>query len=163
MTSGRAKLWRCGQAACAYLLTILWTASGLAKLIALPAFRAILQDHGVLCERAISLAWAVPMVEVLLGAATFVAFRTQRGQPLRRIVVTASVVLLAAFCAYVSRVREDVFQTVGCGCQGAFGLTDITGSPSRAAVITVNLVLMVLALGMWPFGPTTVRADGVRS
>jgi hypothetical protein len=152
MKSVRVKLLRILPTAAAYVLTVLWLASGLAKLIALDTFKVVLLNHGVLSDRAIDLAWIVPGIETALGLAIIVA-HAGRGLPaLRRVCAAVSVVLLVVFCFYIARVPEEIFRTVGCGCQGAFGLTDLTGSPSRAAAIGVNGVFVLMSIALW-FSP----------
>lgn len=152
MTRVSARPIRFLPTAAAYALTVLWLASGLAKLFVLDTFRAVLDNHGVLSDRAIRLAWVVPALETALGLAIIVA-RAGRGFPrIQKACAVVSGALLVGFCIYIAHVPEDIFRTVGCGCQGAVGLTDLTGSPSRGAAIGINVLFMILSVALW-FSP----------
>ncbi len=118
-----------------------------AKLFALPDFRAILHDHGVLGEGMVAWAWDhLPVAEVTLGTVLLASRIDGAGRLIRQLAAGASAALLLLFCIYIALVPEATFQTVGCGCQGGFALTDLVGSPSRAAAIAINLVLVGMSL-----------------
>src|SRR4051812_21374233 len=108
----RASVSRFLPTGAAYVLTILWLASGLAKLIALDTFKTVLEDHGVLSDRAIALAWIVPAVEAALGLGIIVALAGRGFPRVRGACAVISAGLLAVFCFYISRVPEQVFQNV---------------------------------------------------
>jgi hypothetical protein len=145
MTGPDGKLLRAASGAARYALTVLWLASGLAKLVGLANFRSVLELHGVLSGRAISLAWAVPVSEVVLGVVIFAAGTKPRVGVWRKAGAAGSAALLVLFCIYISRVPEATFRSVGCDCHGALGLTDIIGYPSRAGAIGFNLLMIGLS------------------
>jgi hypothetical protein len=134
------------------VLTVVWVGAGGAKLLAVPTFQGVLEAHGVLSDAAIAWAWVVPAVEVVLGALIFVVGAKAAYPRLRRVAAVGSAALLAAFCVYIAQVPEDVFKSVGCGCEGALGLTDFTGSPSRAVAIGVDVVLGLGSVAVWRAG-----------
>jgi hypothetical protein len=146
MTGRGGKLLRVAGVAARYVLTVLWIASGAAKLVGLSNFRAVLDLHGVLSDRAISWAWIVPALEVVLGGMIFVAGAKPRFVRWRRAAAAGSAALLVLFCVYIACVPEETFKTVGCGCHGALGLTDIIGYPSRAAAIGFNVAMIGVSL-----------------
>jgi hypothetical protein len=149
MIPPRLKAFAIAQATGRHVLTILWVASGAAKLFALKTFETILSNHGVLSDRAIDLAWIVPVIELTLGILVF-GSRGPRLAHVRRAAAVASTVLLIIFCIYIAQVPADIFRTVGCGCQGAFGLTDLVGSPSRAGAVAINSVFIAASVLLWP-------------
>jgi hypothetical protein len=134
------------------VLTVVWVGAGGAKLLAVPTFQGVLDAHGVLSDAAIERAWVVPVVEVLLGGLIFVVGAKAAYPRLRRVAAVGSAALLAVFCVYIAQVPEAVFKAVGCGCEGALGLTDFTGSPSRAVAIGIDAVLGLGSVAVWRAG-----------
>src|SRR3954463_8474601 len=112
MSEETHKLVRIVRGVSRYVLTVLWIASGVAKLVGLSNFEDVLFTHGVLSMRAISLAWIVPVVEIVLGAAIFISGGKAGLVTVRRLAGAASAMLLAAFCIYISRVPAEIFKTV---------------------------------------------------
>jgi hypothetical protein len=131
------------------LIAIVWLAAGGTKLLALPTFQDVLSNHGVLSDRLIRLAWVLPALEVLLGLIVLACgTRKLAGRPaLRRTVAAASAGLLLLLSGYILMVPEEVFRTVGCGCQVA-GL-DILESPSRAVSVAINMGLIAAHWGQF--------------
>jgi hypothetical protein len=154
----RAKLWANVHRAISLVLTVVWVGAGATKLAGLEAFRGVLETHDVLPYGAIRHVWAVPAVEIVLGVAVFVA----AGRPVRAVLLRGAAVgsaaLLLAFCAYVAQVDADVFKAAGCGCAGAWGLTDLIDSPTRGGVIAIDLALLAISLAMLrvPKGRTSI-------
>jgi|GEM_PF-5314870 len=144
----QSKLWGRVHRAISLVLTVVWVGAGATKLAGLEAFRGVLETHDVLPYGLIEQAWVVPAVEIVLGVAVFVG----AGRPVRvsllRGAVVGSAALLLGFCAYVTQVDAEVFKAAGCGCTGAWGLTDSVGSPTRGGVLAVDLTLLAMSLAM---------------
>jgi uncharacterized membrane protein YphA (DoxX/SURF4 family) len=126
-------------------LAIVWISAGATKLLGFSSFQQVLYDHGLLSYEAIQLAWVLPILEVVLGAAVLAVGGSPRFPALRRATGGFSAGLLLLLSTYILLLPEEVFRTVGCGCQG-FGLTI---SPSRGVAVGINIALAGLSWGVW--------------
>lgn len=158
MTRPSAPIWTRLHRPVSLLLTVVWVGAGVTKLVGLENFRSVLETHGVLSAEAIRLSVALPIAEVALGLGLFFAgARPVKVIPLR-VLAGASTLLQLAFCVYILSVTPEAFRTAGCGCGGVWGLPEM--SPSRGAVIAVDVALALMSMGLMrvPIDATSAKS-----
>ena len=128
------------------LIALLWIWSGILKLLAPDAFRAVIVSHGVLPSSLVGPASrGVPFVEVCLGLA-FAWFYGRRTPTIR--LLMASLALVSVFSAYLAAVPAQIIAETGCGCQAGRGLSrslsDSVGIGARASAMWFNAALAAI-------------------
>ncbi len=136
MKNQRSQLSGSGTGA-AYVLILLWTYTGVDKLLRWDASRKAFHNQTFPAELAEVLAYAVPSVELLItGLLLFSASRWWG--------YLSSILLLSVFTTYVGLIWVGAFPRVPCNCAG------IIDSMGWAAHFWMNLGLIGVAVwGLW--------------
>ncbi|WP_100630306.1 MauE/DoxX family redox-associated membrane protein [Algoriphagus formosus] len=120
-----------------YLLALLWTYTGLDKLIRFEQSRKAFHNQTFPAELAEILSYAVPLAELLL--AILLVFQITRWWG-----YLGSILLLTVFITYVGLIWVGAFPRVPCNCAG------LIDSMGWTAHMILNLNLLILAIvGLW--------------
>lgn len=122
-------------------ISVLWTWSGIVKLIAPHAFRHTLNEHGLIPASITSVvAIGVPLLEVILGIG--IAWVLGRTLPTMRLLIF-SLALICLMTGYLLAVPSEVIAKSGCGCQGGVSttLTERAEIDARIAAVGFNTIL----------------------
>jgi uncharacterized membrane protein YphA (DoxX/SURF4 family) len=120
-----------------YLLALLWTYTGLDKLIRFEQSRKAFHNQTFPAELAGVLSYAVPMAELLLAILLVIQLTRWWGY-------LGSILLLTVFITYVGLIWVGAFPRVPCNCAGLFD------SMGWTAHLILNLNLLILAIvGLW--------------
>jgi|GEM_PF-2448062 len=121
-------------------LAAVWVFSGAFKAMDAAAFEESLRGHGVLGSWAPHAALAVPVFELLVGAALVLLIPPAvGGRRTVAVVLSLSLGLLGAFSIYLLLVPSDRLVTFGCVCHGSLRLEQsfsdglLSGRPSCSA------------------------------
>ncbi|TDK50836.1 MauE/DoxX family redox-associated membrane protein [Algoriphagus formosus] len=120
-----------------YLLALLWTYTGLDKLIRFEQSRKAFHNQTFPAELAEVLSYAVPLAELLLAILLVIQLTRWWGY-------LGSILLLSVFITYVGLIWVGAFPRVPCNCAG------LIDSMGWAAHMILNLNLLILAIvGLW--------------
>lgn len=130
------------------LTAVFWIWSGMLKLLAPEAFRAVVAAHGVVPEAlVIPAVRGIPLAEVSLGLG-FAWYFGHRAAITRTLGI--SLALITVFTGYLLMVPAEIVREAGCGCQGGAGVShsfsDSVGVDVRTTAVTLNAALAAIHL-----------------
>jgi len=119
--------------------------SALSKALQFDKFIKVVEAHGVLSPVQIGWRYGLPILELGVGSLVIVA--TSKNRYTRSVTVRLiSVMLVIVFSIYLSIVKEEVVQQVGCGCR-TIGASTHRSSGTRAErsiALAINGLLLLL-------------------
>lgn len=116
----------------------IWLWSATSKLLALDEFRSVLEHHAVIPDALMWAAFAVPVAEVLVGAA-IVSLGLRYPWSLRALKL--SMLVAIGLLCYIVAVPAVSLRNVGCGCGGP---VEVLGEGDKAKILIADVLFILV-------------------